>query len=271
MDTRPIGVIDSGLGGLTAVRRMMRIMPEEDIIYFGDTGRVPYGTRSKETVIKYTKQDIAFLRTFDIKAIVVACGTMSSAALELISGEYDIPIIGVVRSASQKAAALTKNKKIGVIATQGTITSGAYTRVIGEYLKDTEIYEKACPLFVPLVENGRFRKGDLVVEEVVREYLTPIKESGADTLILGCTHYPLLFDVISDFLGEKTSLVDSGAESAEYARSVLKMTEKQAPLGRKGRIRYFVSDSPESFTGYASLFLGEAGEYGAGYVDIEKF
>ncbi|MCX7614722.1 MAG: glutamate racemase, partial [Clostridiales bacterium] len=232
---------------------------------------VPYGTRSKTTVIKYAKQDIAFLRTFDIKAIVVACGTISAAALELISGEYDIPIIGVVRSASQKAAALTKNKKIGVIATQGTIASGAYKRVIGEYLKDAETIEKACPLLVPLVENGRFSKGDTVIETVVREYLEPVKEQGVDTLLLGCTHYPLLHTVISDFMGPNVSLVDAGAESAEYTRAVLKMTEKQAPRNRKGSIKYYVSDSPESFSNYASLFLGSTCIQDAGHVDIEKF
>ncbi len=270
MDARPIGVLDSGLGGLTAVRRLTHIMPSEDIIYFGDTGRVPYGPRSKETILKYAKQDIAFLRTFDIKAIIVACGTVSSAALELISGEYDIPIIGVVRSAAMRAAALTKNKKIGVIATQGTVASGAYTRVIGEYLKDAGTVEQACPLLVPLVENGRFQKGDIVAETVVREYLEPVREKGVDTLILGCTHYPLLYDIIADCMGD-TALVDSGAESAEYARTILKMTEKQAPAGRQGRISYYVSDSPENFIKYASQFLGGECVHDAGYVDIEKF
>ena len=165
---------------------------------------------------------------------------------------------------------LTKNKKIGIIATQGTIASGAYTRIIGEYLKDAVTVEKACPLLVPLVENGRFKKDDFVVETVVKEYLEPVRKEGVDTLILGCTHYPLLQEIISDYMGG-VSLVDSGAESAEYVSSVLKMTEKQAPFNRKGTIRYFVSDSPESFIKYASLFLGGACAQDAGYVDIEKF
>jgi len=271
MDSRPIGVLDSGFGGLTAVRRMAKIMPEEDIIYFGDTGRVPYGTRSKETIIKYAKQDIAFLRTFDIKAIIVACGTVSSVALELISGEYDIPIIGVVRSASQKAVKLTKNNRIGIIATQGTIASGAYTNIIGQYLSSAQTVEKACPLLVPLVENGRVSKGDIVVETIVKEYLSPVKAQKVDTLILGCTHYPLLQEIISGYMGENVALVDSGAESAEYARLVLKELDKQAPENRRGTSKFYVSDTPENFSKYASLFLGCDCVQDAEYVDIEKF
>ena len=271
MDSRAIGVMDSGLGGLTAVRALLRLMPNENVIYFGDTGRVPYGTRSKETIIKYAKQDIAFLRSFDIKAIIVACGTVSSVALELISGQYDIPIIGVVRSAAKQAASVTKNQKIGVIATPGTVASGAYKRVLCEYLPEAEVTETACPLFVPLVENGRFQKGDIVIETIAREYLQPLKASGIDTLILGCTHYPLLREIIADVMGENVFLVDSGAQSVIYAKEILDATGKTTQTAARGTVRYYVSDSADSFVKHAAVFLGEDAVPGAQQIDIEQF
>ncbi|MCD7887120.1 MAG: glutamate racemase, partial [Clostridiales bacterium] len=187
MDNRPIGVFDSGMGGLTTVRALAKQLPAEDIVYFGDTGRVPYGGRSQETIVRYARQDVAFLRTFDLKAVVIACGTVSSAALGVLSAEQDIPIFGVVGPTALRAAQVTHNNKIGLVATAATVRTGAYERIMRHANPMAEITSLACPLFVPLVENGRTQPGDIVIETVVREYLTPLKEKGIDTLVLGCT------------------------------------------------------------------------------------
>lgn len=249
MDNRPIGVFDSGLGGLTAVRRMHEIMPNENIIYFGDTGRVPYGTRSPETILQYTRQDVAFLRSFDIKAIVVACGTVSSVALDTVAAEQDIPMIGVVWPACRKALSVTRSGRIGVIGTPGTIRSGAYERMLHRAQPGLAIFARDCPLFVPLVENGRVHRGDIVIETVVAEYLAQIRAYNIDTLILGCTHYPLLHEVIADYMGSHVRLIDPGAEAAEHAKSLL------VAAGGRGRTQYFVSDDPASFRSLAGVFL----------------
>lgn len=271
MDNRPVGVFDSGIGGLTAVREIFRILPEEDIIYFGDTGRVPYGSRSCETILKYTRQDIRFLRTFDIKAIVVACGTVSTAALDIISGEYDMPLIGVARAAAVRAAKLTKTMRVGLVGTEASIRSGAYERMLAQYCPGAEIKAVACPLFVPLVENGRFQRGDAVVEAVAKEYLEPLRVWGPDVLILGCTHYPLLRGVIADIMGEGVNLVDCGAEAAENLKRVLTITEKRSEKGRAGTTGFFVSDSTEGFIKNAEMFLGSEFKGDVERVDIEKF
>ncbi len=271
MDNRPVGVFDSGIGGLTAVREIFRILPREDIIYFGDTGRVPYGSRSRETILKYTRQDIRFLRTFDIKAIVVACGTVSTAALDVISGEYDIPLIGVARAAAVRAAKLTKNRRVGLIGTEASIRSGAYERMLSQYSPDAEIMAVACPLFVPLVENGRFRAGDAVVEAVAAEYLEPLRAWGPDVLILGCTHYPLLREVIAGIMGSGVELVDSGAEAAENLQRVLTITEKLSGEEKAGEAGFFVSDSVESFSKNAAMFLGSEFRGKVEKVEIENF
>ncbi len=271
MDNRPIGIFDSGLGGLTAVAEVLSAMPEEDIIYFGDTGRVPYGVRSRETVIKYARQDIAFLQTFDIKAIVIACGTVSSAGMELAAGAYDIPIIGVVRPSVERAAKVTRTGRVGIIGTPGTIRSGAYTRMLREYLPAAEVVEQACPLFVPLVENGRVERGDIVIETMAREYLAPVCDFGIDTLIMGCTHYPLLEGVIRDVVGPDVALVSPGREAARYARSLLGETGRTACREKTGRARYFVSDNVEGFAKQASLFLGQDIAENAEFVDIGAY
>lgn len=197
MDQRPIGVFDSGLGGLTAVREIRSILPSENIIYFGDTSRVPYGGRSAEILLRYARQDVRFLRTFDVKALLVACGTVSTNALPVLAAESDIPILGVVEPACAAAAQVTRNKKVGLIATAASVRSGAYERCLSALDGDIQVYAKACPLFVPLVENGRFRPGDTVIETVAAEYLAPLRAIGIDTLILGCTHYPLLSEIIA--------------------------------------------------------------------------
>ena len=185
MDTRPIGVFDSGLGGLTAVQSLRKILPEEDLVYFGDTARVPYGGRSRETILQYARQDVRFLRSFQPKALVVACGTISTTSLDTLQAENDVPFIGVVEPACRRAVQVTRNKRAGMIATLASVRSGAYEAALRRLDPDVRVFPEACPLFVPLVENGRFRRGDIVAETVAREYLAPLLEQGIDTLILG--------------------------------------------------------------------------------------
>ncbi len=256
MDTRPIGVFDSGMGGLTAVRQMIRLLPGEDIVYFGDTGRVPYGGRSVDTIVRYARQDVAFLRGFDLKAIVIACGTVSTTALQVLKSENTIPILGVVQPAAKAAARASASGNIGVIGTKATIRSGAYEAAIRELLPDAQLIAKACPLLVPLVEDGRVQRGDFVTERVVEEYLAPVKAAGVDTLVLGCTHYPLLRDVISDFMGSGVHLIDTGEEAARAVAELLRQQDRLNATDRAGVRRYFASDSAEDFAATASLFLG---------------
>lgn len=256
MDNRPIGVFDSGLGGLTAVRRLAALMPNENIIYFGDTGRVPYGTRSRETILRYAAQDVNFLRTFDLKAIVIACGTVSSIALAQLAGQQQEPVFGVVAPTALQAAKQTKNGKIGIIATPATIRTGAYERIITSHNPTAQLFDQPCPLFVPLVENGRTRPGDIVIETVVAEYLSPLRQAGVDTLVLGCTHYPLLTDVIGQYMGPEVTLIDSGAAVADQLQDWLGQQNMRADPEQAGQYRWYVSDSVDSFHDLASIFLG---------------
>lgn len=266
MDNRAIGVFDSGLGGLTTVRQLHRIMPEEHIIYFGDTGRVPYGTRSRRTVLQYTRQDVAFLTSHDIKAIVVACGTVSSMALSTVRTENSIPMVGVVKPACYTAMRHTRNNRVGIIGTKGTIRSGSYEAMLHTLDPSVRTIARACPLFVPLVENGRFLPDDKVTQMVVEEYLTEIRDFGVDTLILGCTHYPLLREAIRAFMGGNVNLIDPGAEAAEYVRTFLDPAEPG-----NGHTEYYVSDDPDSFDAYAEMFLGEPAGVNAQLVDIASY
>lgn len=257
MDTRPIGVFDSGMGGLTCVRQMIRLLPGEDIVYFGDTGRVPYGGRSVETIVRYARQDVAFLRSFDLKAIVIACGTVSTTAMDVLKRENDLPILGVVHPAAKAAVEATKTGNIGVIGTKATIRSGAYEASIRALLPKAQLTAKACPLLVPLVEDGRVSRGDLVTERVVEEYLAPVKAAGVDTLVLGCTHYPLLMDVISDYMGAGVTLIDTGEQAARAAASLLAERNQLNDPARAALRRYYASDSAEDFAATAKLFLGK--------------
>lgn len=269
LDQRAIGVFDSGLGGLTSVRELCRLLPGEDIIYFGDTGRVPYGSRSRQTIIKYARQDVAFLRTFDLKAIVVACGTVSTTALDVISAENSIPILGVVEPAARAAAARTRNGRIGLIGTQASIRSGAYERYIHMVKPNAGVIPAACPLFVPLVENGRFHPGDVVIETITAEYLTPLRDAGVDTLVLGCTHYPLLEGVIGNFMGPETTLINAGAEGARAVAQALRSRDGLSGSSRPGRLRCFVSDRAEDFAHLASIFLGRDVASSVKQIDID--
>jgi len=271
MDMRPIGVFDSGLGGLTAVRSLRQILPEEDLIYFGDTARVPYGGRSKETLLKYARQDVRFLRSFDLKAIVIACGTVSTTSLETLQAENDLPIVGVVEPTCRRALLVTKNRRIGIIATLASIRSGAYEAALRRLDPAVEVIGRACPLFVPLVENGRIQKGDVVIETVAREYLEPLKATGIDTLILGCTHYPLLAGIIAGIMGPEVTLVSAGEESAFELKRTLKASGLRADGNRRGSAEFYVSDRPEDFERIASVFLQEDLDQAPRRIDIDQY
>ena len=270
MDNRPIGVFDSGLGGLTAVREIRAVLPAENIIYFGDTSRVPYGGRSRDILLRFARQDIHFLRSFDIKAILVACGTVSTTALPILQKENDLPVLGVVDPACRQAVRATRNHKIGMIATVASVRSGAYEAAIRALDPQAEVISKACPLFVPLVENGHYRVGDVAVEAIAREYLLPLKQQGIDTLIMGCTHYPLLRDVIAGIMGPDVALIDTGAEAARAIQTLL--TEQDALCEKRaGRADFYASDYTEDFTVMAGRFLQQELDVPAARVDIEKF
>ena len=271
MDQRPIGVFDSGLGGLTAVHSLWRILPEEDLIYFGDTARVPYGGRSRETILKYARQDVRFLRSFDLKAILIACGTVTTTSLDILQAENDLPMVGMVEPTCRRAALVTKNRRVGLIATAASVRSGAYEAALRRLDPEIRVFSRACPLLVPLVENGRVRPGDVVIEAVAREYLAPLKEAGVDTLILGCTHYPLLTDVIGGIMGPGVELVSAGEESAFELKRMLKARGLRADESRRGETVFYVSDRVEDFEQTASLFLQEDLRHTARRIDIEQY
>ncbi len=268
MDNRSIGVFDSGLGGLTCVKEIMRLLPNENVIYFGDTGRVPYGTRSAETITKYSIGDVNFLKTFDIKAVVIACGTVSSIAMDVLKEKFDLPIIGVVEPATDAAVKATNNKKIGIIGTSGTISSGKYAKRISSLMPDASVVQTPCPLFVPLVENGYINHP--ATKMIAEEYLTEIKSSSVDTLIMGCTHYPLIRPLISDIMGETVSLIDPGFETAAYLKNFLSENNLAAE-GRAGSCSFYVSDKVESFEKLGGMFLGREITGHVKTVDIEKY
>jgi len=249
-----IGIFDSGLGGLSALAEVRRLLPWEDIIYFGDTGRVPYGSRSRETIIKYALQDMRFLADHSIDAVLVACGTVSSNALEVLREEYpEIPIIGVIDAGARAALKATKNKRIGISGTPSTIASGAYEKAVRRLDPTVEVFSAACPLFVPLVEEGWLDRE--ATKMVVKEYLTPLKMAGIDTLVLGCTHYPLLSKVIGEFLGPEVKLVDSASACAAELESILKEKSLLRSEG-SGSETFFVTDGAAKFSETGSRFLG---------------
>jgi len=251
---KPIGVFDSGVGGLTVVKELIAQLPGEDLIYFGDTARVPYGIKSQETVIKFSIENILFLLKQDVKLICVACNTVSSFALPVIKNYFKIPIVGVITPAVREAVYATQNKKIGVIGTRGTIRSRAYDNEIKHLDPKIKVTALSCPLFVPFAEEGLI-EGNAVLE-VARNYLKPLKEARVDTVILGCTHYPLLKPVIRQVLGKDVKLIDSAKQVAIEVKRILS-AENILSKSRKGKRRFFVSDNPEWFTGLAKSFLGE--------------
>lgn len=266
---KPIGIFDSGLGGLTTVKELSKLLPNEDIIYFGDTGRVPYGTRSEDTIIKYVRQDMNFLKANDVKMIIAACGTASSVALKHLTDEFDVPVIGVLEPACKAAALSTKNNKIGVLATPGTINSGAYGKGIRNLDKSIIVYEKACPMFVPLVENGYINSEPTRI--IAREYLEPMMEDEVDTIILGCTHYPLLTGVINEITNGKINLINVGYETAKYAKDLLKIFDILNDKKENGTEKYYVSDDVEKFSYLGGMFLERTINSTVKKIDIEKY
>lgn len=251
----PIGVFDSGVGGLTVAREIMKNLPKERIVYFGDTARVPYGSKSRETVLRYSRQIVRFLQTQGVKAIVVACNTASALALAEIEKEINIPIIGVVKPGAKVAVNTTKNKRIGVIATESTIQSGMYRDYIRKMDPEIEVFGKACPLFVPLVEEGWMK--DKVTKEVAERYLNELKEEKIDSLILGCTHYPLISSTIGEVMGSDVKLANPAYETAVELCEILDNIDMRSESQEEGEFpyRFFVSDAARKFTQFANSIL----------------
>ena len=252
---RPIGVFDSGLGGLTVVKDLLAYLPQEDIVFFGDTARVPYDGRSRETITAYVREDIDFLMRHDVKAVVIACNTADSMAREAVEKDYSVPMVGVVLPAAKKAAAVTVNRLVGVIGTKATVESRAYETAMAEIAPAVRVFPVACPLLAPLVEEGRFHKGDEVVDRVLSDYLQPLKAKGVDTLILGCTHYPLLYESIAAIMPD-TRLICSGPASTEALIALLDAEGLRNDSGKPGSIRYYVSDAPAKFAENGGKFIG---------------
>lgn len=257
MDNRPIGVFDSGLGGLTAVKELERVLPRESVVYFGDTGRVPYGTRGRDTIRSYARQDMAFLISRNVKAVLTACGTVSSLAAD-IGESLPVPYYDVVGPTARAAASATKNGRIGVIGTSAAIHSDAYRRALLSIDYRLEVFSQPCPLFVPLVENGFVSPQDEVTRLVSERYLSPIREAGVDVLILGCTHYPIIKAAIASVMGRGVALIDSGKEAALAMAAGLRDRDLLCDGSQPRRADYCVTDAPENFVAVAELFLGHS-------------
>jgi len=268
MDNRPIGVFDSGLGGLTVLKEIKSLIPTESVVYFGDNGRAPYGTKSTDTIVKYTFQDIRFLLNQDIKMIVIACNTASACSLKLVKDSFDIPVIEVTEPGAITAVNETKNKKIGVIGTVATVTSGVYERAISRLDSSIEIVQKACPLFVPLVEEGWWEND--IAYRIAEEYLEPLKKEEIDTLVMGCTHYPLLYNTISKVMGPSVKLVSSALEVTKVVRKILSEMDIMRDERVRPVYRYYTSDSVEKFESLGSAIL-ESDIHSAEKIDIEKY
>lgn len=250
-----IGVFDSGVGGLTVLHAMSRSMPRENLIYLGDTARVPYGPKSGETITGYAIETADFFVDRGVKAIVVACNTTTALALDLLRQRYPIPVVGVVEPGARAALAATRNHRIGVIGTEATVASGAYAKELRAVAPEVEIFTRACPLFVPLAEEGW--TGNDVARKTVAAYLSSLKKSGIDTLILGCTHYPLLAKAIGDYMGPRVRLVDSAEETAREVKRLLRAKKLQRKTGR-GSASFFVTDLADRFTRVGEQFYGSS-------------
>lgn len=251
----PVGVFDSGVGGLTVAREIMRQLPNENIVYFGDTARVPYGSKSKDNIIRYSRQIINFLKTKNVKAIVIACNTASALALDVVREEIDIPIIGVVEPGARAALEVTQTKKIGVIGTEATIRSAMYEKIIQGHDSEATVIGKACPLFVPLVEEG-FAKHK-VTEEIIDYYLASLLETDIDSLILGCTHYPLLRSRIREYVGDRITLVNPAYETAMDLKKLLENSnmENTGEGQEHASYSFYVSDAADKFKQFANSIL----------------
>jgi glutamate racemase len=252
-DSRPIGIFDSGVGGLTVVDKIEKALPHEDVVYFGDTARVPYGTKSSQTVTRFSVENVEFLMTHNVKLVLVACNTASSLSLDFLKRCFRVPIIGVIEPGARAAAGSSRNNRIGVIGTSATISSGAYEKTIKKLDPRAFVVTQSCPLFVPLIEEGWSDKK--IASEIASIYLKGMKAKKIDTLILGCTHYPVLRDIIGKVMGEKVLLVDSADEVAREAREILDASSLLNPSGKNGRYKFFVSDEPARFIKMGEKFL----------------
>ena len=273
-DNRPIGVFDSGIGGLTVLREIWKAVPEESTIYFGDNSRAPYGTKSRSTVIRYSLQNMKFLESKDVKMIVVACNTASAYAYEELKKRANVPVVEVVTPGADVACRATKNGRIGIIATKGTISTGVYKKAVEDRVKELgmeniEIFEQACPLFVSLAEEGWWDKE--VTKLTAEEYLKPLKEAGVDTLVMACTHYPLLSRVIQEVMGDNVILINTGEATAQVVKELLDK-EGTASEGNSNPLReFFTSDEPGLFEQVATPFLGEGLPSGTKHFSTDRY
>lgn len=259
-DTRPIGVFDSGIGGLTVLREIWKVLPNESTIYFGDNSRAPYGNKASSTVIRYSLQNMEFLKSRDVKMIVIACNTASAYAYEALKDRANVPVVEVVTPGAEVAIRATKNGKIGIIGTKATISTGVYKKAVEQSalkhgIKNIEIFQKTCPLFVSLAEEGWW--DNEVTRLTAKEYLTPLKEAGIDTLVMACTHYPLLAKVIGEIMGEGITLVNTGEAAASVVKSVLEENDIAATGTDEPKKEFFTSDDTAMFESIATPFLGE--------------
>jgi len=252
----PIGVFDSGMGGLTVVREIISQLPNESVIYFGDTARVPYGPKSPDTVLRYSREITSYLLGEGVKALVIACNTATAHALPALRSEFNLPIIGVIEPGARAAVAATKTKRVGVIGTAGTIRSHAYEKEIRKLLPDAKVTAQACALFVPLVEEGWVDTEP--TRAIARNYLAPLVADEIDTLVLGCTHYPLMKTVIGNVVGREVRLIDSAYETARQAGEVLRNQALENTTPDQARYRFIASDAPDTFLGMGQRFLGSA-------------
>ncbi|MBN2851219.1 MAG: glutamate racemase [Clostridia bacterium] len=269
MDKRPIGIFDSGLGGLTVLKEISKIMPEEDLVYFGDSKRTPYGSKSKETIINFSIQDVNFLLSKNIKALVIACNTVSSNAINELKERFDIPIIEVISPGVSLSTRVTKNKRIGVIGTRATVESGAYESSIKSIDKNMTVFSKSCPLFVPLVEEGQLWWNHHITKEIIRFYLDEFIAIDVDTMVLGCTHYPLLIDAINEVLEGRITLINSAGEVAKGASAILEDMNLRN-FSHIGETYLYTSDSAEKFIPLAKDIL-QRSDIHAEKIDIENY
>lgn len=256
MSRQPVAVFDSGMGGLSVVRHLRHLLPREDLVYFGDTARVPYGSKSRQTVITFALEAARFLLQFEPKVLVAACNTASALAMDELRRELPVPTIGVVEPGAEAAVKLADGGTVAVIGTEATVGSGAYLKALGALAPHLPVVQRACPLFVPLVEEGR-GPGDSLVKLAVGEYLAPMRDSGVAVLILGCTHYPMLRDAIAAYMGPAVKIVDSGRETALVVQQHLRQLASLCPWERRGRLSCYVSDNPARFRSVGSRFLDE--------------
>lgn len=273
-DTRPIGVFDSGIGGLTVLREIWNVLPQESTIYFGDNARTPYGNKSRNTVIRYSLQNMKFLESKDVKMIVIACNTASAYAYDTLKDRSGVPVVEVVTPGAEATVRATKNGKIGIIGTKATISTGVYKQAVEscalrQGIRNIEIYQKTCPLFVPLAEEGWWDND--IARLTAKEYLTPLKEAGIDTLVMACTHYPLLTKIIAETMGEGITLVNTGAAAAAVVRDMLNKDGKTAEGAGSPKREFYTSDEPQMFENIAAPFLGEGLPSGTGHFSTDRY